>query len=315
MTGTKILRIPYGEREGNLLHISDVERGLKCSCACPVCKTQLVARKGNKTAHHFAHYVSATCNAETLLHHLGKRLLHERISVALSNNQPLPIKWECVQCGDFHEVNMVKSATGVRIEQNLGPCRPDITLVKANGSPSVFVEVVVKHAPDETVVDYVRQHNIALVEFHIKSVDDLERISQSEVLLPLKVNVCSRPKCKICGRPLRKRVLHVVDASCWKSQCGRPMKIAIGEIEGLILGPEDFTDQELAVARQHGAILKNKYNQTAQKSYLSNTCSHCGAFVGLSYLLDYCYLMTRENACKANFGCVYCDILRVTNTD
>jgi len=307
VTSSKALKIPYGEREGKLLHVTTVERGLKCSCACPVCKRRLVARKGTKTAHHFAHCVGATCNTETLLHQLGKRLLHERLSAALSSNQPLPVKWECIQCRDLHEANLVKSATGVRIEQNLGHCRPDITLIKANGSPSAFVEVVVKHAPDENVIEYARQHSIALVEFHITTTDDLERISQSEVLLPTKVDVCSRPKCTVCGLPFRKRELHVVDAICWKDKCKHPMKVAIVEIEGWLIDPEAFTDQELDVARQHGAILKNNYSETRRESYISNTCSHCGAFVGSFHLHEHCCLMTTENLCRTQFVCVECD--------
>ena len=33
-------------KEGKLVYIDDVERGLKCGCTCPACGEALIARKG-----------------------------------------------------------------------------------------------------------------------------------------------------------------------------------------------------------------------------------------------------------------------------
>ncbi len=43
--------------DGELHHIEDVERGEACNCVCPDpnCGQTLIARKGDKKAHHFAH--------------------------------------------------------------------------------------------------------------------------------------------------------------------------------------------------------------------------------------------------------------------
>ncbi|MBQ9004444.1 MAG: hypothetical protein IJ087_21605 [Eggerthellaceae bacterium] len=43
--------------DGNLHHINDVERGEACNCVCPDpnCGQTLIARKGEKKSHHFAH--------------------------------------------------------------------------------------------------------------------------------------------------------------------------------------------------------------------------------------------------------------------
>ena len=47
------LRLGYGLKEGKLLHISEVPRGLACGCVCPACGDRLVARQGPLREHHF----------------------------------------------------------------------------------------------------------------------------------------------------------------------------------------------------------------------------------------------------------------------
>lgn len=47
--------IPLGLRNDTFVHISEVDRGLDCNCACPECAMPLVAKKGLEREHHFAH--------------------------------------------------------------------------------------------------------------------------------------------------------------------------------------------------------------------------------------------------------------------
>ncbi|MBQ5523446.1 MAG: hypothetical protein IIT86_11670 [Oscillospiraceae bacterium] len=57
----KQLNLIYALQNGSIVNISDVESGLKCNCVCPACGERLVAKKGNKMMHHFAHYSDANC--------------------------------------------------------------------------------------------------------------------------------------------------------------------------------------------------------------------------------------------------------------
>ncbi|MCR5890395.1 hypothetical protein LRS06_21950 [Hymenobacter sp. J193] len=51
------LYLPYGLRDGHLLHVLSVDNRLACGCTCPSCGARLVARnRGEKKAPHFAHY-------------------------------------------------------------------------------------------------------------------------------------------------------------------------------------------------------------------------------------------------------------------
>lgn len=49
--------IPFGEQTatGDLVDVGEVEKGERCNCICPSCKTPLIARKGEIKEWHFAH--------------------------------------------------------------------------------------------------------------------------------------------------------------------------------------------------------------------------------------------------------------------
>lgn len=300
-------KIPYGERDGELLHISAVERGRKCECRCAVCHAPLVARKGKKLRHHFAHDPGANCSEETVLHHLGKLIVHRRIVRAIEAGTPLQVTWPCEDCGDRHEGNLVKLAHGASMELSLGVCRPDATILRRDGTPVAMVEIVVSHRPDQNVLAYAAEKGVKLVEFHLRSADDLEVLDKAAELPATKVDLCMRPKCPTCGRPLRRKTLHVVDAPCWK--CHAPMKIAMLNVEGVAQGPELFSDQDCAVARECGAILRINYSNTMRERYLSNTCGHCRTFAGSFYLHHYWPLMTAENGHPTGDVCLTCSEL------
>lgn len=79
------IKLPYGLRDGELIHISEVDRGRSCDCLCPSCNGQLVARKGEYKVDHFAHYTRRECHGalETALHLAAKKILERCQSIVL----------------------------------------------------------------------------------------------------------------------------------------------------------------------------------------------------------------------------------------
>ena len=67
----------YAISNGKLVSVEDVPAGLKCDCFCPACGEQLVAKKGQKMTHHFAHKAGTNCafGYQTSLHLLAKDIL------------------------------------------------------------------------------------------------------------------------------------------------------------------------------------------------------------------------------------------------
>lgn len=92
----------YGIRNNKLVHISEVEKGIKCDCTCPACKGRLIAKKGNKVIHHFAHYNADECEYgyQTSLHLAAKEILLNAkeifipalfLKIPFSNRYPIKI--------------------------------------------------------------------------------------------------------------------------------------------------------------------------------------------------------------------------------
>lgn len=94
----------------------------------------------------------------------------------------------------------------------------------------------------------------------------------------------SIPLCPTCGQYLGRIKLVIVDGKCWK--CKSTMKVAMKE-KGNTSGPNEFTIEELDLARKEGVLIKIQHSKMAGEQYLANTCK-CGAFVGNHYLFtDY----------------------------
>ena len=78
---SKELKLLYGlNEEKELKHVSEVNRGLDCRCFCPACNALLIAKKGRRNRHHFAHYEKDPCQyaGETALHLAAKEILEKR---------------------------------------------------------------------------------------------------------------------------------------------------------------------------------------------------------------------------------------------
>ena len=79
--------LKYGLKDGQLLHINDVENGLSCGCVCPSCGGVLEACQGKHNQYHFKHYRIADCNhgSETALHIMAKSIVAKSKLVYLPN--------------------------------------------------------------------------------------------------------------------------------------------------------------------------------------------------------------------------------------
>ena len=189
------------------------------------------------------------------------------------------------------------------MEQNLGTCIPDILIYDA-GRPYIAIEIVVTHEPEESVITYFKENNITLVVFKLVSDEDLELVN-NEVLEPSIVDLCSNPKCKICGKSMNTKTINIVTIKCWK--CNRPMKVAWTETEMVVSGPESFTATELEYANNKGVNIKKISSKTMDgKQYLANVCGYCGAFIGQFFIGN--YLGEEELSEKCGYVCIYCEL-------
>lgn len=170
--------LKYGLLNGELVHINEVASGLECNCICPFCKSQLIARKGQKKTYHFAHYRLADCNrgTETALHIMAKNLV--------AQTKELWVPFIPQNIYDDSETGKVVCFENAEIEKQLSDTiRSDVLLY--NGDRALNVEIKVTHE-----VDSHKQIELFNLGFSTIEVDfsDLKFSFSPELILQRLIN-------------------------------------------------------------------------------------------------------------------------------
>ena len=158
------IKLPYGLKDGVIIHISQAVQGLGCACVCPSCKEPLVARKGSVMAHHFAHYGGTQCESavETALHLASKQMLSERREIRLP---AVEIKFNTYRDPMLVAPEQNYQLDEVREEYHTGTVVPDI-LAFVGGTP-LMIEIKVTHAVDEAKLAKIRDLGISVLEIDL----------------------------------------------------------------------------------------------------------------------------------------------------
>lgn len=159
----------YALKDNRIVHISEVERGLQCGCKCPVCNGLLVARKGERVVHHFAHYSQTNCeySGESSLHYAAKALLSEAKRMFVPT-----VYLEFPGTGRKDELiyeSMEIEIDHVEVEQHFGNIIPDV-VVHSNGR-KFFVEIYVTHRIDEKKLNKLKEAHISTLEIDLSQCD------------------------------------------------------------------------------------------------------------------------------------------------
>lgn len=161
------VRLPFGLRGNEMLHISVVERGLPCGCLCPGCGDRLVAKKGS-TAHHFAHYANTECtySAESALHRYAKQLIADQ---KLFELPPLIVRVERLQYDIEFTETLPAETIAIRAawleRRDYKDVVPDVLLETDTGI--LFVEVVVTSAADPAKREKLKHIGLPVVAINL----------------------------------------------------------------------------------------------------------------------------------------------------
>lgn len=153
----------YGLKDGKLLYIDEAENGLDCGCVCPSCGKPLIARQGQKNAHHFAHRGTNECEyvKQTNIHCMAEEIFLEEKEIYLP---PIIIDEGNTYSPVFRGVKA--SIDSVELEKRISDFIPDIVL-SINGV-TLLVEIYVTHAVDEEKkVKVIRAENCFMVEIDL----------------------------------------------------------------------------------------------------------------------------------------------------
>lgn len=171
--------IAYGQRDGVVVHVSDVPSGLACRCRCLNCDDALVARKGQQRVYHFAHRSEAECVGalEGTLHALAKFFLASaevfwipsyiwKRSDTLKNGHSLSVEKEIVVA---HEARIIHSAIECRAPPDFVP---DVML-ELGGGERLFIEIVVTHPVDRRKLRKIRHYGVPTLMIKFEPSDGL----------------------------------------------------------------------------------------------------------------------------------------------
>lgn len=187
-------RTGYGMRDGALLFIADVPRGLACKCVCARCGQKLVAKKGPVRRHHFAHFEFTNCNgaSESVLHLLAKELISELDILAIPQYEF--VKQRKTRSGKLVKHHALVAKGGnvriqkVRIEEREYGFVPDIII--ESGSKLLIVEVAVTHKVARAKLRRIRRRNLPAIEIRLDPSDSF--LSRELLKSKLQGNLTSK---------------------------------------------------------------------------------------------------------------------------
>jgi len=176
------LNLTVALKDDVITSIEDVESGLGCGCVCPACGERLIAKKGSKVQHHFAHYTGKNCEYgyESSLHLAAKEILSNAKKIMLP---PVYVKFH----NSYKTDELVSEAKEIAIdkvelEKRFNDVVPDIVVY--SGGKQLFIEIYVTHPIDEQKLEKLKVAGISTIEIDLSekslSISDNEL---SEILL------------------------------------------------------------------------------------------------------------------------------------
>lgn len=190
---------------------------------------------------------------------------------------PLLMNWKCQYCDGQHQGNLLKKVKSVTVDAG-DPNQ--IQLLNESGTIFGMVAISKNKKNNIDAAQNFQQKGIIYIQVS-PPLTESQSVEDS-LVNPKFVDICTNPKCKICGGSQHEKSMVIIDSSCWK--CNGPMKVAVLDCGHWYPGPDEFSQEELTFAASKGTLIKNNYSNTASKSYPSNTCPSCSAFTGDHFL-------------------------------
>lgn len=159
--------------DGDIKHIRNVERGLKCNCKCPDCGTSLIANQGSVKAWHFSHSTKINCKGESALHLAAKQAIRttaeNKLSIQLPPLSGTIIKKDIMDLEHTKKWSMKETEykpCDVYIEKRFNDLILDTYCVDHNGK-YIAIEILVTHKKSSEDCTKFKKNNIDAIEIDI----------------------------------------------------------------------------------------------------------------------------------------------------
>jgi hypothetical protein len=184
------------DQDEKLTYIDEANRGLACNCVCLTCGEVVMAKKGQRNKHHFAHYCgksACTIAPESVLHKLAKQAILEAEGLHLP---PMP---GVFPHPDVPEADRTSWWDFVEVyeEQTQQDFRPDLVAQLKDGT-RLFIEIAVTSFVGE------------------QKQDKIDRLQEKTIELDLRylIGLMGHPRSEIC-----KHIVHDTDQKTWLYPC------------------------------------------------------------------------------------------------
>ncbi|TOG82168.1 hypothetical protein CGI93_17625 [Vibrio parahaemolyticus] len=177
----KSVKLKYGMKDEQLVHISDVDSGLACGCTCVSCGESLVAKKGQKRENHFAHSSGKSCAhaVETAIHLAAKEILDQYREIKLP---PVSIRFETNRASCKISDEKLITIDSLKIEKGVNGLVPD--LIATVHGRDLFVEVFVTHSVDERKKKKIEELGVSAIEIDLSNAPrDMSKDALKELVI------------------------------------------------------------------------------------------------------------------------------------
>ena len=169
------VELRFGEKNGKIVHIAEVQSGLECGCVCPACQTPLIARKGDIRTHHFAHYQENGSDGciETALHRYAKQVIYDHHKVTVPEDF---IKAQAFdQQGHSHQRQLLITRALIEFEKVELEVFKESFRADATGFPyenqCLDIEIRVTHEVDDEKREKAKAASSCMMEIDLSAIE------------------------------------------------------------------------------------------------------------------------------------------------
>lgn len=180
----KLNFLPFAEKDGNIVHISEVENGIECNCHCLSCGQKLIAKNKltNTKVPHFAHWNVKECAFafETTIHKVAKSIINEKKQILLpavyNENLEILTKNQLISLDEV--ISEDEKITSIGLNKDGSLIRPDLIGIKNNRQ--IVIEIAVTHKTDDDKVNKLIKHKISAIEINLECLSRIVTIDEIE---------------------------------------------------------------------------------------------------------------------------------------
>jgi len=176
--------LTFADKDGQIVHISEVENGLDCNCKCLSCGATLIAKNNpsNIKTGHFAHWNAEEClNAfETAIHKVAKKIIKDKRQIVIptvyNKHGDLLSKQDLIFLDTVISEDEEITAIGNYSDGSL--IKPDLIGIIKNRR--LVIEIAVTHMTDQNKIDKIKAHKISAIEINLEDISRDTNISEIE---------------------------------------------------------------------------------------------------------------------------------------